>query len=88
MDAWLLLLGAGGMAWITVEMLRWLASLRKLRQGEMDKLIGLDTPAPVPEARPLAILGSLSFVLFLVFMSGGIAIALLIAAMRAFSSAL
>ena len=89
MDAWLLLLGSGGMAWITVEMVRWLASLRKLKQEDMDKLVGLDMPAPVPrEARPLVILGSLYFVLFLVLMSGALTIALAIATIRAFSSAL
>jgi hypothetical protein len=82
------------MAWITADMVRWLSSLKKLKQQDLERIVGLDTSMPdrSPEVRQagrrLVITKSLTFVLLLVVVSGLITVSLAIATIRAFSGAL
>ena len=93
MEPWILLLAAVGMGWITVEMVQWVHSIRKLRQRELEALIGLDTqasndPEPRQSLRQFTIRNSLSFVSLLLVLSFGITASLVVATFRAFAGAL
>ena len=87
MEPWLLLLSSIGMAWITLEMARWLASLQKLKQEDLEKLAGIDRQS-TDATGPSIIIKSLTFVFLLLAISGVITVSLVIVTIKAFSGAL
>jgi hypothetical protein len=94
MEPWLLLLFSVGMAWITVEMVRWFGSLQRLKHQDLERIAGVDTQTPnlPPDAgrawRSISITKSLNFVFFLLLVCCLITVSLVIATVKAFSSAL
>jgi hypothetical protein len=91
MEPWLLLLLSAGMAWITVEMARWFASLQRHKEQDLERIVG-QAPNMPPEIhrawRPIAITKSLTFVLVLLLMCCLLTLSLVIATIKAFAGAL
>ena len=87
MEPWLLLLASIGMAWITVEMIRWLDSFLKLKQKDMDRVIGLDTRGPgmPPRWRSYATTRGLFFIWLMMGAGGVMTVVLVIATIKAFA---
>ena len=93
MEPWLLSLVSVGMVWITVDMVRWFGALRRLKQQDLEKLVGADRqtsnlPPNVGRIwRPITVIKSLNFVFLLLVVCCSITISLLIATIKAFGSA-
>jgi hypothetical protein len=91
MEPWLLVVLSAAMLWITVDMVRWFGSLRRLQQRDLEKMAGVDSqtqnlpPQAARAWRAIGITQNLNFVFFLVAVCCLITASLVIATVKAFS---